>query len=391
MHWMRWTSLDMDKRIRALKPEGEHGDSRPGQLVWDLPVRVFHWSLLALVGAMSATGFWAPEWWLSVHVWGGYALGLLIAFRLVWGFVGGRHSRFASFPLTPGALFTHVRTLVARGRQSHAGHNPGGAWMILILLGLLSAIVVTGVVSYGGRENLGPLAFMIGFEAGDVAGILHEILAWMLLGAVALHILGVVVETRLSKFSLVGAMITGRKPVSENQADPGGSLILRGLIVAGVTAILVLAGGQGMALLPGTGWRGLEFPEPYRTECGDCHDAHHPSLRTAADWRTMMAGLADHFGEDASLEEEAVGEIRRFLEVNAATTFDTEAANRIGRAATLTGRMTGTDYWKARHKAIDSLLFRTKAVGSRVNCAACHADAATGRFNDHAITLPKGE
>jgi cytochrome b len=391
MHWMRWMSLDMDKRIRALKPEGEHGDCRPGQLVWDLPVRVFHWCLLALVGAMSATGFWAPEWWLDAHVWGGYALGLLIAFRLVWGFVGGRHSRFASFPLTPAAVSAHVRSLVAGSRQSHAGHNPGGAWMILILLSLLSAIAATGVVAYGGRENLGPLAFMIDFSTGDAAGTLHEILTWMLLGAVALHILGVVVETRLSKFSLVGAMVTGRKPVSENQVESGGPLIRRGLIVASVTAVLVLAGGQGLALLPVPGWQNLEVPESYRTECGDCHDAHHPSLRTAVDWRTMMAGLADHFGEDASLEEEAVGEIRRFLEVNAATTFDTEAANRIGRAATRTGRMTDTDYWKARHKAIDPSLFRTKAVGSRINCAACHADAATGRFDDHAITLPKGE
>ena len=381
----------MAKRNRMFKPRDEHGDCRSGQLVWDLPVRVFLWSLLALVGATSATGFWAPEWWLGVHVWGGYALGLLIVFRLVWGFVGGRHSRFASFPLKPARVFAHLRMLTARRRQSEAGHNPGGAWMILILLSILSAIAATGVMAYGGRENLGPLASLIDFETGDTAGTLHGILAWVLLGAVALHILGVVVETRLSKFSLVGAMITGRKPVSRKQAESGGPLIRRGLIVAGVTAILVLAGGQGMALLPGTGWRNLEVPEPYRTECGDCHDAHHPSLRTAVDWRTMVAGLADHFGEDASLEKETVGEIRHFLEVNAATTFDTEAANRIGRAATRTGRMTDTDYWKARHKAIDSSLFRTKAVGSRINCAACHADAATGRFDDNAITLPKGE
>ena len=263
--------------------------------------------------------------------------------------------------------------------------------MILVLLAILTAITVTGVMAYGGRENLGPLAAIVDFDTGNAAAALHEILVWVLLCAIALHIVGVVVESKLSEFSLVGAMITGHKPVSKGQSDLGGLLIRRGLAVAGIVAVLMLAGGQGMALLPGSGWRNLALPEPYRSECGDCHDTYHPGLRTADDWREMMAGLDDHCGEDASLEEPTVRQIRQLLVINAATTFDTEAANRIGRIATRTGRMTDTDYWKNRHEAINPDLFRSKAVGSRINCAACHADAESGRFDDYAIKLPNGD
>lgn len=381
----------MNAPDQAKKPCGGKENPGSGVLVWDLPIRVFHWSLVGVVALAAATAFWGPEWWLDIHVMAGYALGLLLAFRMVWGLAGGRHSRFTAFPLYPAVLFSHLRSLIQGRSSMHAGHNPAGAWMILGLLTLLSAITVTGIAVLGGRENLGPLAALVDFETGNAIGKWHEILTWGLVACIAFHLAGVLMETRLFRHPVVGALITGRKPVSTESAERNGLGVRRGLVVFSIAAIAVLAAVRGLAALPGGGWRELEPYETYRAACGECHHAHHPSLREKSAWRALVAGLSSHFGEDATLDEETAKEITRYLEANDAATFDTEAANMIGHAKPSAGRITETEYWKKRHHNLEPALFDRKDIGSRANCDACHEDAASGRFDDHAIRLPKGD
>ncbi|MDP6066183.1 MAG: cytochrome b/b6 domain-containing protein [Alphaproteobacteria bacterium] len=356
-------------------------------LVWDLPTRLFHWGLVACVAIAAGSGFLAPEWWLDWHAVAGYGVGILLAFRLAWGFVGGRYSRFAALILAPGRLVRHLRQVAARRPQHSVGHDPAGSWMILALLALLGAIVVSGLIALGGQEGQGPLAFLLSFAAGRVAMTWHEVLAFLLLAAVGLHVSGVLFESRLSKVPLVAAMIHGRKRVAAEDADPGGPRARRGALVFATAAGLLLAGGGLLAGLPASGWQPLATPERYAGECGDCHHAHHPSLRTAADWRQLMAGLEDHFGEDASLDPADVAGIGGFLVANAAERFDTEAANLMGGARA--DSITSGAAWKARHEGLTDALFKSKPVGSPANCDACHRDAAGGRFADSAIELPK--
>ncbi|NQV83129.1 MAG: cytochrome b/b6 domain-containing protein [Rhodospirillales bacterium] len=382
----------MDGNLYPYPSQADAKQPLQATLVWDLPLRLFHWAMVCVVAVAGVTGFLAPEWWLDLHVIAGYALGTLLTFRLAWGFLGSHYSKFWTFPLTRGGAYRHLRAILDRKPQDHAGHNPAGAWMIILLLIVLVSLVATGLVVLGGQENLGPLASAATFQTGEIAAKIHEIAAWGLVGAVVLHLLGVFVETRIFRHPVLAAMITGKKVTAELPpgAPPGMSAVRGGILFLAVTALL-LAGGRTLAGKFPSGWRAVQAPAAYTTECGDCHHAHHPSLRTRQAWRALMNGLPDHYGEDASLDAETVRTIRAYLDANPAGTFDTEAAQRVGRIETSSFRMTDVPYWKARHQSIAPSVFRLTAVGSKVNCNGCHKDAASGRFDDVKIHLPTGD
>ncbi len=361
-------------------------------MVWDLPLRLFHWAMVGVVAVAGVTGFLAPEWWLDVHVLAGYALATLLVFRAVWGFAGSTYSKFRSFPLKSDGVFHHLRSLLHKKSPDHVGHNPLGAWMIVILLVVLVTLVISGLVVLGGQENLGPLAFVTTFSMGKIAEDIHEIAAWALVGAVVVHLLGVSVETRLFHHPVLSAMITGKKKIAGSGPESDTiSCSRRGAVLFLAVTVALVTGGMVLSSIPPAGWRAVETPKNYIGECGDCHDAYHPSLRTGGAWRVIMAGLAGHYGEDATLDEETAKAVESYLRTNPAETFDTEIAHRLGRIETASLRMTDTPYWKKRHRDIDPTVFRKPAIGSKVNCRACHQDAASGRFDDSKIHLPTGD
>lgn len=184
--------------------------------VWDLPLRLFHWLLVAAIALafLSSEEDSALNNW---HVLAGWVTVTLIVFRISWGFVGGTHSRFASF-VRPSGLAAHLRDL-RRGRpEPSLGHNPLGAISVLLLLGMIAATVGTGI------------ALME--EA-------HELIAWALLGLIAVHVVAVLVMSFLTGDNLIRAMITGRKaaldhPPAKDARRPGGlALAVALLAVAG--------------------------------------------------------------------------------------------------------------------------------------------------------------
>lgn len=360
--------------------------------VWDLPTRLFHWLLVLAVAAGALTGFFAPEWWLGLHVWSGYGLAALLLFRIVWGVFGSEHSRVDSFAWPPRAVLAHLRALLA-GRHSHVvGHTPAGSAMIFALAGVLLAITVSGLLTLGGGEKQGPLAGFVSFATGQAAREVHEVLVFLLLGMVALHVAGVLLESVLGHSNLVLAMITGHKVLPADAGAPR-RRPARPVAAALSFGLLALAGGgAGAALgsLPPLGVRSLTIDDTYRAECGDCHYAFHPSLLPAASWAGMMAHLDDHFGEDATLDAATRDWITVWLTANAAETWDTEAANRFRRpSADQPWRITATRFWERRHRGIDKAVFARMPVGSKVNCSACHRDADTGRFDDQSIAIPQ--
>src|SRR5579871_6932521 len=110
--------------------------------VWDAGVRLFHWLLVAAVAVALATGLFAPRNWLNVHIAAGAAIGGLLAFRIVWGFMGSTYARFSSFPLAPSTIGADLTGLVAGRRPRYLGHNPLGSAMALSLLAILTLIVM---------------------------------------------------------------------------------------------------------------------------------------------------------------------------------------------------------------------------------------------------------
>lgn len=360
--------------------------------VWDLPTRLSHWLLVVLVTIAFLTGFIAPEWWMGVHTWAGYGIVLLILFRLVWGVFGSEHSTFTGLARAARGAGDHVRELLLLRPWHQLGHTPLGTLMIVLLAAVLVALTTTGLLVLGGEEKQGPLAGVASYALGSPAKEAHEILAMLLLTLVGGHVLGVAVESFLSRENLVSAMITGwkRRPPDVEAPEPrparpwAAAFTTAGLAAVLALLLIYLTG------LPPKGLRPLAENAAYAEECGSCHDAYHPSLLPAASWQAVMAGLGDHFGEDASLDEASTREIAGWLAANAAETWDTEAANRfraIDSAQPL--RVTATPYWRRKHAGIPKADFTRSSVRTPTHCSACHRDAATGRFDDQAIAIPK--
>lgn len=165
-------------------------------LVWDAPVRIFHWLMvLSFAGAYLTA---ESESWRLVHVTLGYTMAGLVAFRLAWGLTGTRYARFAAFVRGPEAVARYLRALL-RGQPEHTtGHNPAGAIAIVAMLGLAAAIGATGWATYNDIT-------------GEWVAELHELVANAMLLVVGIHVAGVVVASWLHQENLVRAMVTGRK------------------------------------------------------------------------------------------------------------------------------------------------------------------------------------
>ncbi len=359
--------------------------------IWDLPTRFYHWLQLVLVFAGLLSGFFAPEWWLNIHVWLGYALVALLVFRISWGFFGPQYSRFSSFIFTPSILIAHIKG-IKEGKPLHFfGHNPLGALMVFGLIAVMVGIILSGLINFGGVENQGVLAGFVDYATGDKAGKIHLFLAYALMGMIILHIIGVVVESKISKISLTKAMIDGDKPLEEGQEKPTlqplqtkaavFTIIVFGIVLVGGAVILSKKPASGFILMP--------LNEAYQSECSDCHIVYHPSLLPKKSWSLMMNDLEDHFGEDASLDDETRNEIAGYLSRYSAENWDSEAANNfITVNEKKPFQISATPYWEMRHKNIDKEIFNIKKINSISNCEACHSDAKAGQFFDENIRIP---
>lgn len=205
--------------------------------VWDLPTRIAHWLLVALI----PTSWWAAEvaHRLDWHRWSGYAILGVVVFRLYWGVAGAETSRFAHFVRGPGAILAYLR-----GRTApRLGHNPLGALSVLALLALLSAQVVFGLfaVDIDGMES-GPLSYRVSFDLGRQFAEWHHLTFNLLLALIALH-LAAIVAYALRRKNLVRPMITGRtEDAGEDIAPAPLWRLALGLVLAGGAAWLISKG-----------------------------------------------------------------------------------------------------------------------------------------------------
>jgi cytochrome b len=171
-------------------------------LVWDAPVRVFHW--LMVFSFMGAYLTAESERWRLIHVTLGYTMGGLVAFRIVWGVIGTRYARFSNFVRGIDAVMHYGRTLMAGRPEHHVGHNPAGAVAIVLLLLSSVVIVATG---WGVYNDVG----------GKIVEKLHEFTSNFMLLIVAVHVVGVVVSSWLHRENLIRAMVTGKKVAESNE------------------------------------------------------------------------------------------------------------------------------------------------------------------------------
>jgi cytochrome b len=181
--------------------------------VWDLPVRLFHWLLVALLAFQVVTvrlGGRFTEW----HVYGGYAVFVLVAFRLAWGFAGSASARFGSFLARPDEALRFGGRLLRRRAETYAGHNPLGGWMVVALLASLVLQVATGLFANDGIAIEGPLARRLPIEVSDRLTALHGWNFWILAVLATVHTLAAVYHWLVLKEDLIAAMFTGTRELA---------------------------------------------------------------------------------------------------------------------------------------------------------------------------------
>ncbi|MCX7085214.1 MAG: cytochrome b/b6 domain-containing protein [Methylococcales bacterium] len=198
--------------------------------VWDILVRIFHWSLVIAF----STAYLTSEEDNIYHIYAGYTVLGLIVFRVFWGFFGSKYARFRSFMTSPFAMFDYVNNLSSKNPKRYIGHNPAGGWMVVVMLITLFFVTFSGLEIYALEKNKGPLSIEVGSitpiasayakedeeqkvivdtteEDEEYWEEVHETATNFMLFLIVVHIAGVVVTSKIHNESLAKAMLTGKK------------------------------------------------------------------------------------------------------------------------------------------------------------------------------------
>lgn len=216
----------------------DNGNATRPVRVWDLPVRLFHWLLVLLIVASFATAQIGGNA-MQYHEWSGLSILTLVLFRLAWGLAGGTYARFASFVRGPGAVVRYAIALMRGQPAFHAGHNPLGGWMILLLLASLLVQAGTGLFANDDIMIEGPLAAQVSKETSDLLTRIHHLNFNVLGTLVVLHVAAALYYLVGRRDNLIVPMITGRKhaPTDAQVRDRrGGPLWLAALLLAASAA-----------------------------------------------------------------------------------------------------------------------------------------------------------
>jgi len=211
--------------------------------VWDLPVRIFHWSLAALVVFSFVTGKIGGASVLDWHMRSGYAILALLLFRIAWGFVGSSTARFATFITPPSRAWAYARELFTRRRSMPFGHNPLGGWMVLLLLAVFLVQATSGLFVDDEIATQGPLAVKVSNAWVARMSALHDWNGWVVAGVSLFHVLAIGVYRFAFHAKLVAAMVTGWRSIEDD--DPRQSIrpapLALALLVLTFAAALVYA------------------------------------------------------------------------------------------------------------------------------------------------------
>lgn len=181
--------------------------------IWDPATRLFHWALVILVAANIYTGLVGGLWEMDLHMLSGYAILSLVVFRVSWGLVGSRHSRFSDFVRGPGAVISYVKRLRRGDDVPAGGHNPLGGWSVMAMLASLLVQATTGLFANDDIFTEGPLARTVSKATSDTLTWIHHVNSNVLYVLIAVHLLAVLGYLIVKRDNLIRPMFTGRKTV----------------------------------------------------------------------------------------------------------------------------------------------------------------------------------
>ena len=219
--------------------EGKTASPPRSVLVWDLPTRLFH-GLLAVFVIISFVTAKIGGNAMQYHEWSGFTILALLLFRLVWGVVGSRESRFVTFVRGPSAVVRYATNLLRKNSSTHfLGHNPLGGWSIIAMLLALLVQAATGLFANDDIVTEGPLFDWVGKAASDWLTRVHKLNQQVIIALVCVHVLAVLFYFFYKRENLVKPMITGVKEWSGAGPQPASGRSWIAALIAGLAALAV--------------------------------------------------------------------------------------------------------------------------------------------------------
>ncbi len=373
--------------------------------VWPIYTRIIHW-LIASTFTLAFI-FSLYENLLNLHVAAGIIFGLMLVYRIIWGFTGPRYATFNTFKLSLTKLkFYFQEKIQNRYREIPAGHNPASSWFTLIVLGFGSIISITGLLIYGIQEGHGYLGFLNDhyYMYTNILLNIHIYASYILLGWVVIHISGVLVEQFYHKTNMVFAMISGYKKAKGEDSKPAKSqswISYLFLIISLMVFFVSIDGRNNPFVVSKFEQLHYKTEAPiYDKECGTCHKPYPPFMLPSSSWDRIRDGLKNHFGEEISpnhkkednrisLNDQTI--IFRYLNNNSADTSTREISIKVMNSLNgARGRksITKIKIWKDIHADIPAHVFKSKKVKRKANCFACHKNFDKGMIEDIDIKIP---
>ena len=341
--------------------------------IWSLSARLSH---IVMIVTFALCYFCGGK----IHFISGAIFGVAVIFRIIWGFIGTKHSRFWEFNfkgiLDYFASFFHQKL-------RFVGHNPASSIAIILMLIFGLVIFYSGLLLLG-SGGTGFFAFYYErFSEIQWAKNLHEIAVNAMLFVVIAHTLGALIDKFWHKNDSIDSMITGYKltPNDENIIPSKAQNIFNALWIGAILA-------TGLYMLTPKNYVLAQNIKPidykaqnanFVKECASCHTLYAPFLLPKKSWEIMMSDLENHFGDDASINKALNDEITAFLVANALESKDTKITAKL-KAAQKEGdiAITANEYWKKKHRKIKDEIFAKPEIKSKANCAACHEKIEEG-------------
>lgn len=316
---------------------------------------------------------------------------LTICFRIIWGIVGSKYSRFSDFHFR--GLKTYILGVFGK-RPSYIAHNPASSIAIVLMLVLGVLVSISGLMLWGEKEHSGIFSFLY-FSPIAYLKEMHEFFANGLVGVVVIHICGVLIDKIFHKNDALNAIVNGYKktPTQESVSLKISQKVFCFLFFA-FSGLIVCS-----LLYPKNPILGFDQTLPkysysqaqklYFKECGSCHIAYAPYTLPKDSWKKMMGELENHFGDDASLDEEDRVEIEKFLLANSAEEKKTFLSSKILAENPLV--FSQSRLFAKIHRKIPQEAFTSSDVKSKANCQNCHQNAQDGYFQKSGLKIKKFE
>ncbi len=360
--------------------------------VWNWSARIIHWMIAISFTMAFITSFY--ENMLDSHVALGFIFGVMILYRIIWGFIGPNYAQFKHFMLKPSQFIYYFKEKVQnRWRKIPAGHNPASSWYTVWAMIMGTVIVISGLLLLGVQESEGFLSYLNDEYSSYMVllDIIHRYASYIFVAWVVIHITGVLVEQFWHKTHMVFAMITGYKKTEGEDTRVSKPLTIFSfsvIFIAISTYLFIVSSDYNFLSIK-------KYPDIYYDElhpvydekCGDCHKTYPPHILPKKSWERIMARLDNHRGKkitDENITKSQQQSILQFLTKNSAENSTREVSvkimNSLGERRPKA--ITKTPYWRETHKNIPKSVYKTKEIKDKSNCFACHKNAEHGNFDD---------